>query len=71
MSQPIYSHEATLNNGEMKSLSDYQGQVILIVNTASKCGFTPQYDGLQALYEEYKDRGFTILCNIGPSIHTP
>ncbi len=62
MSQPIYSHEATLNNGEMKSLSDYQGQVILIVNTASKCGFTPQYDGLQALYEEYKDRGFTILA---------
>lgn len=62
MSQPIYSHEATLNNGELKSLSDYQGQVILIVNTASKCGFTPQYDGLQALYEEYKDRGFTILA---------
>lgn len=62
MSQPIYSHEATLNNGELKSLGDYQGQVILIVNTASKCGFTPQYDGLQALYEEYKDRGFTILA---------
>lgn len=62
MSQPIYSHEAALNNGEMQSLSDYQGQVILIVNTASKCGFTPQYDGLQALYDEYKDRGFTILA---------
>ncbi|WP_100657424.1 glutathione peroxidase [Alteromonas flava] len=62
MPQSIYQHEVTLNNGELKSLNDYAGQVILIVNTASKCGFTPQYDGLQALYEEYKDRGFTILA---------
>ncbi|MGB2426308.1 MAG: glutathione peroxidase [Alteromonas sp.] len=62
MSQPIYEHEVALNNGELKSLKDYEGQVILIVNTASKCGFTPQYDGLQALYEEYKDKGFTILA---------
>lgn len=62
MSQPIYEHEVALNNGESKSLKDYEGQVILIVNTASKCGFTPQYDGLQALYEEYKDKGFTILA---------
>ncbi|WP_100641617.1 glutathione peroxidase [Alteromonas facilis] len=62
MSQPIYQHEVTLNNGEMKSLKDFEGQVILIVNTASKCGFTPQYDGLQALYDEYKDKGFTILA---------
>ena len=62
MSQPIYEHKVALNNGELKSLKDYEGQVILIVNTASKCGFTPQYDGLQALYEEYKDKGFTILA---------
>ncbi|MDM7861030.1 glutathione peroxidase [Alteromonas sp. ASW11-36] len=62
MSQPIYDHEVALNNGELKSLKDYEGQVILIVNTASKCGFTPQYDGLQALYDEYKDKGFTILA---------
>ena len=62
MSLPIYQHEVTLNNGELKSLNDYAGQVILIVNTASKCGFTPQYDGLQALYDEYKDKGFTILA---------
>ena len=62
MSQPIYEHEVALNNGELNSLKDYEGQEIVIVNTASKCGFTPQYDGLQALYEEYKDKGFTILA---------
>ena len=61
MSLSIYKHEMPLNNGELKSLKDYEGQVVLIVNTASKCGFTPQYEGLQALYDEFKDRGFTIL----------
>ena len=61
MSLSIYEHEMPLNNGELKSLKDYEGQVVLIVNTASKCGFTPQYDGLQALYDQYKDQGFSVL----------
>jgi glutathione peroxidase len=62
----LYNLTAKRINGEEQSLSDYQGQVLLIVNTASKCGFTPQFEGLQSLYDRYKDRGFTILgfpCN--------
>ncbi|MCT2060522.1 glutathione peroxidase [Dietzia cinnamea] len=53
--------EASLLDGSEKNLSDYLGQVVLVVNTASKCGFTPQYKGLQALYEEFRDRGFVVL----------
>lgn len=53
--------EASLLDGSEKDLSDYLGQVVLVVNTASKCGFTPQYTGLQALYEEFRDRGFVVL----------
>ncbi|WP_061228152.1 glutathione peroxidase [Dietzia cinnamea] len=53
--------EASLLDGSEKDLSDYLGQVVLVVNTASKCGFTPQYKGLQALYEEFRDRGFVVL----------
>jgi glutathione peroxidase len=52
--------------GEPTSLQQFIGSVVLIVNTASRCGFTPQYEGLQQLYERYKDRGFTVLgfpCN--------
>lgn len=52
--------------GEPQSLADFAGQVLLIVNTASRCGFTPQYAGLEALYQRYKPRGLTILgfpCN--------
>ena len=52
---------ASLLDGSGKDLSDYAGQVVLVVNTASKCGFTPQYTGLQALYEEFRDRGFVVL----------
>jgi glutathione peroxidase len=53
-------------DGEEKSLADYKGQVVLVVNTASKCGFTPQYKGLQELHEAYGDKGLQILgfpCN--------
>ena len=51
-------HDFTVNtaDGGIQSLADYAGKAILIVNTASKCGFTPQYEGLQKLYEQYKDR---------------
>ncbi|MBI9097681.1 MAG: glutathione peroxidase [Spirochaetaceae bacterium] len=48
-------------DGNEVSLSDYEGKAILIVNVASKCGYTYQYEGLEALYEQYKDRGFVIL----------
>lgn len=48
-------------DGQETSLEQFEGKVVLIVNTASKCGFTPQYEGLEDLYEKYADRGFTIL----------
>lgn len=53
-------------NGEPLPLKNFEGQALLVVNVASKCGFTPQYTGLQKLYQEYHDRGFTVLgvpCN--------
>jgi len=63
---PVSDFTARLGTGEDRSLADYRGKVLLIVNVASQCGFTPQYAGLQALYEEYRPRGFEILafpCN--------
>lgn len=62
----IYDIIVKDNNGDDISLEKYKGKVLLIVNTATECGFTPQYDALQNLYERYKDRGFEILdfpCN--------
>ena len=62
----IYQFEAELLEGETKALADYKGKVMLIVNTASKCGFTPQFAGLEKLYEKYKAQGLEVLgfpCN--------
>lgn len=52
---------ATSIDGKPVDLSDYEGKVVLVVNTASQCGFTPQYQGLQALHDEYADQGFAVL----------
>jgi glutathione peroxidase len=62
----VYDFSANLLNGEQVSLSRWQGRVLLIVNTASACGFTPQYAGLEDLYEQFGDDGLTVLgfpCN--------
>jgi glutathione peroxidase len=52
---------ATLNDGTEKKLADYRGRILLLVNTASQCGFTPQYEGLQALYQKHRGAGLEIL----------
>jgi glutathione peroxidase len=57
----FYALKTTTLKGEPANLSDYAGKVTLVVNVASQCGFTPQYAGLQKLYDELKDRGFAIL----------
>ena len=62
----IFDFKANDYKGNEVDLKQYQGQVILVVNTATRCGFTPQYNGLEMLYEKYKDQGFAILdfpCN--------
>ena len=62
----IYDLKVLNTKGEEVSLSDYRGKVLLIVNTATGCGFTPQYEGLQKLYDEYQNEGLEILdfpCN--------
>ena len=63
---PVYDLEMRRLTGKPESLRAYKGDVLLVVNVASKCGFTPQYAGLQSLYDRYHDRGFSVLgfpCN--------
>jgi glutathione peroxidase len=61
MTAPIYGIPVRRIDGSVASLADYQGSVMLIVNVASACGLTPQYAGLEQVYEKYHDKGFTIL----------
>lgn len=66
MSAPIYEFDVTTLDGRPAKIADYEGKVLLIVNTASECGFTPQFAGLQKLHEQYAERGLAVLgfpCN--------
>ena len=62
MDKSVLQFTMKLNDGKEKKLADYKGKVLLIVNTASECGFTPQYKGLEEVYKKYKDKGFVILA---------
>ncbi|TXI03907.1 MAG: glutathione peroxidase [Pseudomonas monteilii] len=66
MSDALLDIPCTTIKGEQKTLADFGGKALLVVNTASKCGFTPQYKGLEALWEQYRDKGLVVLgfpCN--------
>ncbi|MBA3696679.1 MAG: glutathione peroxidase [Methylotenera sp.] len=58
---PLYSHQFTTLQGDKVDLCNYQNKPILVVNTASKCGFTPQFDALEGLYSKYKDKGLLVI----------
>ncbi|MFT4732849.1 MAG: glutathione peroxidase [Gammaproteobacteria bacterium] len=61
MANTFYDLDYVANNGETVPFKQYEGKVVLIVNTASKCGFTPQYDGLEALYKKHKENGLEVI----------
>lgn len=61
MATSIFDFSMKDIRGTQKSLAEFKGQVLLLVNVASKCGLTPQYEGLETLYRQYKDQGFTVL----------
>lgn len=66
MKKSVYEFSVKKNDGSTTTLEEYRGKVLLIVNTASRCGFTPQYEGLEALRKQYHERGFEVLafpCN--------
>ncbi|ALS98417.1 glutathione peroxidase [Lacimicrobium alkaliphilum] len=66
MTESLYDFEVEKIDGNKQSMADFSNKVLLIVNTASKCGFTPQYEGLEQLYRDYRDKGLEILafpCN--------
>jgi glutathione peroxidase len=58
----VYDYEVRLSSGELLPLSDFRDKVLLLVNTASKCGFTKQYEGLQELHNKYSDRGLVVIA---------